>query len=80
MRIEQLKKNTDVYESVALENMAKQKIQFTAITERMTQAIKNDEPVSDSVLDVADFMQIDLQVRSMDDLMALLSNNEPLVV
>ncbi len=79
-RIEQLKKNTDAYETTAIEHMAKQKIQFTAITERMTQAIKNNEPVSDSVLDVADFMQIDLKVRAMDDFMALLSKEEPLVV
>ena len=79
-RIEQLKQNTDTYESTALEHMAKQRIQFSAITDRMAHAIKNNEPVSDSVLDVADFMQIDLKVRAMEDFMALLSKEEPLVV
>jgi hypothetical protein len=72
IRIQQVKENTDAFETAAIEKLAQDKLQFRSITERMSQAIDNKENVNDSVYEMADFMQIDLKMKSTDDFMGLL--------
>ncbi|QQX81372.1 hypothetical protein JK628_05775 [Shewanella sp. KX20019] len=80
MRIRQVKENTDAFEGASIEKLAKDRLQFRAISERMSNAIDNDENVNSSISDLADFMHIDLKVKSTDDFMHLLSKQETLVV
>ncbi|MCL1049386.1 hypothetical protein L2755_07085 [Shewanella abyssi] len=80
MRIQQVKENTDAFEGASIEKLAKDRLQFRAISERMTNAIDNDDNVNSSISDLADFMHIDLKIKSTDDFMHLLSKQKTLVV
>jgi len=72
-RIQQVKENTDAFETASIEKLAKDKLQFRSITEKMNNAIDNKQNVNDSVYDLADFMKIDLKIKSTDDFMDLLA-------
>jgi hypothetical protein len=80
LRIEAIKKNTDIFEKASLEALAKQKLQFRKIADDMTHAIANNLPVNDAIYQVADFMKIDLKVKSTDDFLELLKTNEKIVI
>lgn len=80
LRVETIKKNTDIFESASLETLAKQKLQFKKISENMNKAIKDKLNVNDSIYQMADFMQIDLKVKSTNDFLHLLNTNEKLVI
>lgn len=80
LRIEAIKKNTDIFEKASLEALAKQKLQFRKIADDMSNAIDNNLPVNDTVHQMADFMKIDLKVKSTDDFLHLLSTNEKLAI
>lgn len=80
LRIEAIKKNTDIFEKASLETLAKQKLQFRKIADDMGQAIDNNLPVNDTVYQMADFMKIDLKVKSTDDFLELLKTNEKIVI
>lgn len=71
-RIQQIKENTDAFETASIEKLAKDKLQFRSITEKMSKAIDSKSNVNDSVYDMADFMKIDLKIKSTDDFMDLL--------
>jgi len=72
LRIQQIKENTDAFEAASIEKLAKDKLKFRSITENMSKAIESKSNVNDSVYDMADFMKIDLKIKSTDDFMALL--------
>lgn len=72
MRIQQVKENTDAFETAAIEKLARDKLQFRGITEQMSKAIDNKKDVNKSVYNMADFMKIDLKIKSTDDFMDLL--------
>lgn len=80
LRIENIKKNTDIFEKVSLEVLAKQKLQFKKVVENMNHAIDNNLDVNDSVYQMADFMQINLKVKSTDDFLYLLNTNDKLTI
>lgn len=80
LRIEAIKKNTDIFEKASLEALAKQKLQFRKIADDMIYAIDNNLPVNETVYQMADFMKIDLKVKSTDDFLHLLSTNEKLAI
>ena len=80
LRIETIKKNTDIFEKTSIEVLAKQKLQFKKIASDMHHAIENNLNVNDSVYQVANFMHIDLQAKSTDEFLALLSSKKPLVI
>ncbi|MEA2029621.1 MAG: hypothetical protein U9N49_11685 [Campylobacterota bacterium] len=78
LRIENIKNNTDIFEKELLEVLAKQKLQFKKVMDNMNHAIDNNQNVNDSVYQVADFMQIDLKVKTTDDFMHMLATNKNL--
>lgn len=80
LRVETIKKNTDIFENASLETLAKQKLQFRKISEDMNNAIENNLNVNNSIYQMADFMQIDLKVKSTNDFLHLLNTNEKLVI
>lgn len=80
LRVETIKKNTDIFESASLETLAKQKLQFKMLSENMSKAIDNNLNVNDSIYQIADFTQIDLKVKSTNDFLHLLNTSDKLVI
>lgn len=80
LRVETIKKNTDIFENASLETLAKQKLQFRKISEDMNNAMENNLNVNNAIYQMADFMQIDLKVKSTNDFLHLLNTNEKLVI
>jgi len=80
LRIEAIKKNTDIFEKASIEVLAKQKLQFKKIASNMHHAIENNLNVNDSVYEMANFMHIDLQAKSTDEFLALLATKKQLVI
>ncbi|AFL69631.1 hypothetical protein [Sulfurospirillum barnesii] len=80
LRIETIKKNTDIFEKASIEVLAKQKLQFKKIASDMHHAIENNLNVNNSVYQMANFMHIDLQAKSTDEFLALLSSKKQLVI
>jgi len=80
LRIETIKKNTDIFEKASLETLTKQKLQFRKIADNMNHSIEKNLPVNETVYQMADFMQINLKVKSTDDFLYLLSTNEKIVI
>lgn len=80
LRIETIKKNTDIFEKTSIEVLAKQKLQFKKIASNMQQAIENNLNVNDSVYQMANFMHIDLQAKSTDEFLNMLSTKKQLVI
>ncbi|RTR33237.1 DNA repair protein [Shewanella atlantica] len=80
MRILQVKENTDAFETAALQTLANNKLQFRLIAESMSQAIADEKNVNCSVYAMADFMKIELEIKTTDDFMTLLGSQEPLLV
>lgn len=78
LRIENIKNNTDIFEKESLEVLAKQKLQFKKIMDNMNYAINNNLDLNDSVYQVANFMQIDLKVKTTDDFLHMLATNKNL--
>jgi len=72
VRIQQIKENTDAFEAATIQKLAKDKLQFRSLTEKMSKAIDSKSNVNDSVYDMADFMKVDLKIKSTDDFMDLL--------
>ena len=80
LRIENIKNNTDIFEKSSIEVLAKQKLQFKKIIVDMNYAIDNNLNVNDSIYKVADFMQIELQVKTTDDFVQMLIQNKTLSI
>lgn len=80
LRIENIKNNTDIFEKTSIAVLAKQKLQFKKVIENMNHAIDNNLNVNDSVYQVADFMQIELQVKTTDDFVQMLIANKTLTI
>ncbi|RTR39749.1 DNA repair protein [Shewanella canadensis] len=80
MRILQIKENTDAFETAALQTLANNKLQFRQIADSMSMAIDDDKNVNGSVYAMADFMKIELEIKTTDDFMTLLGSQERLVV
>ncbi|MCT7533824.1 hypothetical protein N5U22_10395 [Aliarcobacter cryaerophilus] len=80
LRIETIKKNTDIFEKTSIEILAKQKLQFKNIIVNMNVAIDNNQNINQSVYELANFMQIDLKVKSTDEFLNLLSNSKNLII
>lgn len=80
MRIQQIKDNTDAFEQASIAKLARDKLQFRSLTEHLSRAIDDDSNVNSDVEAIADFMKVDLKIRSSDDFMALLENNNTLEI
>jgi hypothetical protein len=80
LRIENIKNNTDIFKKESIEILAKQKIQFQMISERLSSGIDSNENVNNSIYEMADFMSIDLQVKTTDDFMQMLVKNKNLKI
>lgn len=80
MRIQQIKANTDAFEQASIEKLAKDKLQFRILTERLAKSIEGDENVNADVEDIAEFMKVDLKIKSNDDFLALLENSNTLQI
>ncbi|QFR49383.1 hypothetical protein FJR48_06445 [Sulfurimonas lithotrophica] len=80
LRIENIKKNTDIFQTESLEILAKQKLQFTKIAEDMKHKIENNLDVNTSVYQMADFMDIDLKAKNNDDFIAMLQTQKVLSI
>ena len=72
LRIENIKSNTDIFEKTSIEVLAKQRLQFVKIMNNMNSMINDNPNINASVYEMADFMQIDLKVKTTDDFMSML--------
>ncbi|MDK2063112.1 hypothetical protein PT520_11355 [Aliarcobacter butzleri] len=80
LRIETIKKNTDIFEKTSIEILAKQKLQFKNIINNMNIAIERNQDINSSVYEIANFMKIDLKVKSTDEFLNLISNSKNLII
>ncbi len=80
LRIQTIKNNTDIFEKASIEVLAKQKLQFKKIASDMDYAVENNLNINNSVYQMANFMHIDLQAKSTDDFLALLSAKKQLLI
>ncbi|PFG45446.1 hypothetical protein ATG66_3732 [Vibrio sp. ES.051] len=80
LRIRQIKENTDAFENASIERLAKERLQFRQLNEKLNDAVKNNRNVNKEVESIADFMHIDLKIKSSDDFMALLENHSTLEI
>ncbi len=80
MRVQQLKENTDAFEEASITKIAQDRLKFRTVSENMAKSIAANEDVNESVYKMADFMKIDLKIKSTDHFMDLLNKAEPLVV
>lgn len=79
-RIAQIKENTDIFETVALEKLTEDKLRFRANIEKMSSSIANNKEVNQSVVDIADFMKIELKSKTSGDFMKLLESDGALMI
>ncbi|WP_394389203.1 hypothetical protein [Shewanella woodyi] len=80
MRIQQIKENTDAFEQASIEKLAKDKLQFRILSENLAKSIEGDKNVNADVMNIAEFMKVDLKIKSNDDFLALLENNNTLQI
>ena len=80
LRIQQIKENTDVFEQASIEKLAKDRLQFRFLSEQLAKSIEDNQDVNSDVEEIADFMKIDLKIKSNDDFMTLLENNKTLEI
>jgi hypothetical protein len=80
MRIQQVKENTEAFESASIEKLAKDRLQFRAMSENLSHAISSDKNANNSVYNIADFLKVDLKIKSTDDFLSMLDSKEQLVV
>ena len=76
LRVETIKKNTDIFEKSGLEVLAKQKVAFESIKYDMRSSIESGIDVNETVYDLADFLQVDLAVKQTDDFVAMLLSSD----
>lgn len=80
LRVENIKKNTDMFEKASLEKLAKQKLHFKKIAEEIQNAVDKNLDVNSTVYDIADFMKVELKVKSTEDFLYLLTTNQKLEI
>lgn len=78
LRVQAIKENTDIFEKSSIEVLAKQKLQFKKISSEMNYAINHHLDINSSVSQIADFMYIELTVKSTDQFLHLLESNKEL--
>jgi hypothetical protein len=80
LRVQAIKENTDVFEKSSIETLTKQKLQFKKIASEMNFAITQNLNVNTSVSNMADFMGIELNVKSTNKFLYLLETNKELYI
>lgn len=80
LRIQQIKENTDAFEHTAIEKLANDKLQFRQLGEKLIGAIEGNRDVNKEISGIAEFMHIDLKIKSNDDFLALLGTNKTLEI
>ncbi|WP_370260334.1 hypothetical protein [Idiomarina sp.] len=80
LRVRQIKENTDAFETTSLEQIAKQRLAQRKLTHDMGDAIEQGNDLNRPVLNMADWLKIDLKVRTSDDFIKLLESDAPLAV
>jgi hypothetical protein len=80
MRILQIKQNTDAFATTSLEKLAKDKLEFRALADKLIQDIDTEQNANGAVYDIADFLKIELSVKSTDEFLDLLLKQDKLVI
>ena len=80
LRVRAIKENTDIFEKASIEILAKQKLQFKKIVSEMNTAIAQNLNINTSVGNIADFMGIELNVKSTNQFLDLLETNKQLTI
>ncbi|WP_143441056.1 DNA repair protein [Idiomarina sp. MD25a] len=80
LRVRQIKENTDAFETTSLEQIAKQRLAQRKLAQDMSDAIEQGSDLNRPVLNMADWLKIDLKVRTTDDFIKLLESDAPLAV
>lgn len=72
LRIKQIKENTDAFETTAIEQIVKDRIKQRKLSEAINEAIENGKDVNQSIFDMADFIKIELKIKSTDEFLEML--------
>lgn len=80
IRVKTIKENTDAFEKAALEHLAKKRLQFHKIANGLQSAVLDGSDVNSFVYGLADFMGIELSIKSTNEFYELLSQNESLSI
>ncbi len=79
-RIATIKKNTDVFNAVSVQELAAQKVAFKKLYEDFESGIDSDFDVTNNVSSIADFMKIDLKIRDTESFLDTLKREKVLVI
>lgn len=80
MRVQQIKENTDAFETASLQKLAEDKLRFKALSESLSQSIQDKKDPNDAVLEIADFLKVELSVKSTDDFLKMLKTQDSLEI
>lgn len=79
-RVDQIKKNTDMFDTEAAKTLASDKLRFRTISEQLVTSIKEEKNVNQSVYDLAEHFKIDLNIRSTDQFLNMLKNTDAVII
>ncbi|WP_371377703.1 hypothetical protein [Thalassotalea aquiviva] len=79
-RIRQIKENTDAFEAATIEKLAKDRLKFKLLSDELNQAIESNDNPNQAIDKIADFMKLDLKIKSTDDFIHLLESESVLVI
>jgi len=80
MRVQQIKENTDAFETASLQKLAEDKLRFKALSDSLSQSIQDKKDPNDAVLKIADFLKVELSVKSTDDFLNMLKTQDSLEI
>lgn len=79
-RVDQIKKNTDMFDTEAAKKLASDRLRFRTISEQLVTSIKEEKNVNQSVYDLAEHFKIDLNIRSTDQFIKMLTNKDAIII
>lgn len=79
-RIATIKKNTDVFSAVSIQELATQKLAFRKLYADLQAGIDNDVDVTRKVNSIADFMKIEVDIRDSETFLEVLKREKVLVI
>ncbi len=79
-RIEQIKRNTDAFESASIQSLAEQKLQFRQLNENLVKGIASNQDVNSNVYDLASFFKVELDIKNNDDFLAMLETSKVVTI
>ncbi|WP_178863445.1 hypothetical protein [Thiomicrorhabdus cannonii] len=80
LRVQNIKENTDMFASESIQNLAHQKAQFLSVIDSLDESVEEGMALNEHVHNVANFFQVDIQIKTTDSFLTMLSENKTIVI